>query len=333
MANLSLETDSEVESENALKELKSFSHQYKKSDKDIKRDKWKAFWQKYGIGYLFLAPFVILFTIFVVAPVLVAIATSFTNYNMLQVPKFVGLNNYKLLFLDDKVFLKALSNTMIFACITGPIGYLLSFFAAWLINQLKARNLYALAFYAPSITSGVAMSVVWLIFFSPDRYGYINNFLINIGVINEPILWTTDPNHIMTVIIIISLWMSMGTGFLVFLAGLQNISKEYYEAGEIDGIKNKVQELFYLTLPMMKPQLLFGAINSIVGAFGVFDIATAVAGMPSPNYAGHTIVAHLYDYAFIRFQMGYASAVAVVLFFITFVFGRIVMRALSSKDE
>jgi multiple sugar transport system permease protein len=252
---------------------------------------------------------------------------------MLQTPKFVGLNNYKLLFLDDKVFLKALSNTMMFACVTGPIGYFLSFFAAWVINQLKARNAYALAFYAPSITSGVAMSVVWLVFFSPDRYGYINNFLIKAGFINQPILWTTDPKYIMFVIIVISLWMSMGTGFLVFLAGLQNISKEYYEAGEIDGVKNKMQELFLLTLPMMKPQLLFGAINSIVGAFGVFDIATSVAGMPSPNYAGHTIVAHLYDYAFIRFQMGYSSAIAVVLFFITFVFGRIVMRALSSKDE
>ncbi len=280
-----------------------------------------------------MAPFVILFTIFIVAPVVTAIGLSFTNYNMMQTPRFVGLNNYRLLFLDDEVFMIGLANTMKFAIITGPIGYLLSFFAAWVINQLKFKRVFALAFYAPSICSGIAMSTVWMIIFSSDRMGYLNNILLNWGLIDEPILWNTDPTYIMGVVMFISLWMSMGTGFLVFLAGLQNVSKSYYEAAAIDGVKNKFQELFYVTLPMMKPQLLFGAINAITGAFGVFDIAVSVAGMPSPNYAAHTIVAHLYDYAFIRFQMGYASAVAVVLFVITFVLGKVVMRVLSSKDE
>lgn len=297
------------------------------------QERVKLFWRKNWMGYLFLAPFVILFTIFVVTPVVAAIALSFTDYNMMQTPHFVGLNNYRLLFLDDEVFLTALANTLTFAVITGPLGYLLSFFAAWVINQLKFKRAFALAFYAPSITSGVAMSAVWLVIFSSDRYGYLNNFLLNIGLIDSPILWNTDPNYIMTVVMVISLWMSMGTGFLVFLAGLQNVPSSYYEAAAIDGVKNKFQELIYVTLPMMKPQLLFGAINAITGAFGVFDIAVSVAGMPSPNYAGHTIVAHLYDYAFIRFQMGYASAVAVVLFVLTFTLGRIVMRLLSSKDE
>ncbi len=280
-----------------------------------------------------MAPFVILFTIFIVAPVLTAIGLSFTNYNMMQTPTFVGLNNYRLLFLDDEVFMTGLSNTLTFAIITGPVGYLLSFFAAWVINQLKFKRAFALAFYAPSICSGIAMSTVWMVIFSSDRMGYLNNILLNMGLVDEPILWNTDPTYIMGVVMFISLWMSMGTGFLVFLAGLQNISRSYYEAAAIDGVKNKFQELFYVTLPMMKPQLLFGAINAITGAFGVFDIAVSVAGMPSPNYSAHTIVAHLYDYAFIRFQMGYASAVAVVLFVITFVLGKIVMRALSSKDE
>lgn len=293
----------------------------------------KLFWRKNWLGYAFLAPFLILFTIFIVAPVITAIGLSFTDYNMMQTPHFVGLNNYRLLFLDDEVFLTGLSNTLTFAIITGPVGYLLSFFAAWVINQLKFKRVFALAFYAPSICSGIAMSTVWMVIFSSDRMGYLNNILLNWGLIDEPILWNTDPNYIMGVVMFISLWMSMGTGFLVFLAGLQNVSREYYEAAAIDGIRNKFQELFYVTLPMMKPQLLFGAINAITGAFGVFDIAVSVAGMPSPNYAAHTIVAHLYDYAFIRFQMGYASAVAVVLFVITFVLGRIVMRVLSSKDE
>lgn len=290
-------------------------------------------WRKNWIGYAFLAPFIILFTIFVVAPVLTAMGLSFTNYNMMQTPRFVGLNNYKLLFLDDEVFLTGLSNTLTFAIITGPVGYLMSFFAAWVINQLKFKRAFALAFYAPSICSGIAMSQVWMVIFSSDRKGYLNNILLNMGLIDEPILWNTDPTYIMGVVMFISLWMSMGTGFLVFLAGLQNVSRDYYEAGAIDGIKSKFQELIYITLPVMKPQLLFGAINAIVGAFSVFDIATSVAGMPSPNYSAHTIVAHLYDYAFIRFQMGYASAVAVVLFVITFILSRLVMHVLSSKNE
>ncbi len=290
-------------------------------------------WRKNWIGYAFLAPFIILFTIFVVAPVVTAMGLSFTNYNMMQTPRFVGLNNYKLLFLDDEVFLTGLSNTLKFAIITGPVGYLMSFFAAWVINQLKFKRAFALAFYAPSICSGIAMSQVWMVIFSSDRKGYLNNILLNMGLIDEPILWNTDPTYIMGVVMFISLWMSMGTGFLVFLAGLQNVSRDYYEAGAIDGIRSKFQELIYITLPVMKPQLLFGAINSIVGAFSVFDIATSVAGMPSPNYSAHTIVAHLYDYAFIRFQMGYASAVAVVLFVITFILSRLVMRLLSSKNE
>ena len=300
---------------------------------EVRRARMKRFIRKNWMGYVFLLPFVILFSIFVLAPVLTAIGLSFTDYNMMQKPHFVGVNNYKLLFLDDEVFMTSISNTVKFAVITGPVGYLLSFFAAWVINQLKFKRAFALAFYAPSITSGVAMSVIWMIAFSGDRYGYINNVLLKMGLIDEPILWNTNPQYIMGVVMFISLWMSMGTGFMVFLAGLQNIDKALYEAGAIDGVKNKMQELFYITLPTMKPQLLFGAINAITSSFAVFDIAVSVAGMPSPNYSAHTIVAHLYDYAFIRFQMGYASAVSVVLFLITFILGKIVMRVLSSKDE
>ena len=291
------------------------------------------FWKRYGVGYAFLAPFLILFISFIVLPVIVAAGTSVTNYNMLQPPKWMGLSNYKFLFMDDDVFLIALKNTFVFAFITGPIGYVMSFLVAWVINQLKLRHAFALAFYAPSITSAIAMSIVWLYFFSSDRYGLINNFLINLGIIAEPILWNRDPNTILPVIIVVSVWMSMGRGFLVFLAGLQNVPKELYEAGDIDGIKNKFQQLWYITLPTVKPQLLFGAINSIVMSFAVFEIAVGIAGLPSPNYAGHTIVSHLFDYAFIRFQMGYASSVAVMLFLITFILGRVSFRLLGSRDQ
>ena len=290
----------------------------------IKRKTW--------VGYAFMMPFLILFALFIILPVLISFGMSFTNYNMIESPDFLGITNYKLLILDDAEFLIALKNTLVFAFISGPIGFLGSFVMAWLINNLKARNLFSLAFYAPSITSGVALSVVWLYFFSSDRYGLINNTLINLGVLSEPIQWTQDVSTVLPVVILISIWMSMGTGFLTFLAGLQNLPHEIYEAGMIDGIRNRFQELIYITLPQMKPQLLFGAINAAVGAFGVFDIAVSVAGLPSPNYAAHTIVAHLYVYAFIRFEMGYASAVAIILFLITFVLGRVFMRVFSEKD-
>ena len=295
--------------------------------------KAKRFFRKYGVAYLELLPFTVLFLIFTVLPVGIAVVLSFTNYNMFQMIDFVGINNYKGLFLGDEIFMKALGNTLLFAVIVGPAGYFLSFFAAWVLNMMKFRNGFALMFYAPSIISGVAMSVVWSYIFSPDSYGLLNNALLSIGIIDDPVLWTQDPNYILPVIILVSVWMSMGTGFLVFLAGLQNVNKEYYEAAAIDGISNKYQELKYITLPSMKPQLLFAAINAVTGAFGVYEVSVTLAGFPSPNYAGHTIVTHLYDYAFVRFQMGYACAVATVLFIMTFFIGRVVMNALTEKEE
>ena len=285
------------------------------------------------VGYMFMAPFLILFTTFTLIPIFVAMGLSLTNYNLIQTPGFVGLTNYMNLILEDDVFLTSLKNTILFALLTGPTGYIASFMMAWLITLMnKGRGAFALAFYAPSLTSGVAMSTIWLIIFSGDRNGYLNNFMLKLGVILEPILWTKDATYLKWVIVIISVWMSMGTGFLVFLAGLQNIDPALYEAAKVDGMKNRFQELRYITLPMMKPQLLFGAVNSVVGALAIFDVATSVAGMPSPNYAAHTIVAHLYDYAFIRMNMGYASSVAMILFIMTFIIGRICFYVFKSED-
>jgi len=285
------------------------------------------------VGYMFLTPFLVLFVTFTLIPIFVAMGLSLTNYNLIQSPGLVGLTNYMNLILEDDVFLTSLKNTLLFALLTGPTGYLASFMMAWLITLMnKGRGAFALAFYAPSLTSGVAMSTIWLIIFSGDRNGYLNNFMLKLGVILEPILWTKDANYLKWVIVIISVWMSMGTGFLVFLAGLQNIDPALYEAARVDGMKNRFQELRYITIPMMKPQLLFGAVNSVVNAFAIFDVATSVAGMPSPNYAAHTIVAHLYDYAFIRMNMGYASSVAMILFIMTFIIGRICFYIFRSED-
>ena len=272
-----------------------------------------------ALAIAFFLPFFVLFTLFVLAPVAQSVFYSFTNFDLLKRNDFVGFNNYKQLFLNDEIFLLALKNTMVFACIAGPVSYILSFVMAWILNDMKGRTIFALAFYAPSITSGTAMAVIWGYFFSSDSYGLINNFLMNLGLISSPILWNQSVNLIMPVCIFIQIWMSMGTGFLVFMAGLQNANQELYEAGAIDGIKGRFAELFYITLPQMKPQLLFGAINTIAGSFGVFDVISSFAGFPSPNYAGHTLVAHVYDYAFVRYEMGYASAMAWILFILIFI--------------
>lgn len=284
------------------------------------------------VGYLCLAPYLILFFLFTILPVLASIVLSFTDYDMLNTPKFVGFDNYTYLFLEDDIFLTALKNTFTFACISGPVTYIMSFLFAWLICRMgKLRNFFSLAFYAPSICSGVAMSTVWLYFFSSDSYGFINNVLMSIGITSSPIQWTLDTKYIFGVVIFISIWMGMGTSFLTFIAGFQGLSEELSEAARIDGIRYATQELVYIILPQMKPQLLFGAINSIVAAFGVFDIAVAVGGFPSPDYAAHTLVAHLYDFAFTRFEMGYASCVAVILFAITFFTGKIIRKVLASN--
>jgi multiple sugar transport system permease protein len=282
--------------------------------------------------YLFMLPFGVLFLFFIIAPVLTAVYLSFTYFNVLEPPRWIGLSNYRLLFVEDDVFLIAVKNTLLFAIITGPLGYVISFTLAWFINRLRFRQGYTLAFYAPSITSSIAMSVIWLYIFANDRYGVLNYWLIEIGLVNEPVAWLYEQSTILLVIIVISLWMSMGTSFLVFLAGLQDVPRELYEAGVVDGIGNVLQEVFYITLPVMRPQLLFGAVMAIVNSFAVFQVAVQVAGLPSPLYAGHTIVAHLYDFAFIRFEMGYASAIAVVLFVFTFVLSRWVMRLLSERN-
>ena len=288
-------------------------------------------WHEYHTLYLFMLPFIVLFLVFVIAPVATAVYLSFTYFNVLEPPRWIGLSNYRLLFVEDDIFLIAIKNTLLFSLITGPLGYAISFTLAWFINRLRLRQAYTLAFYTPSITSSIAMSVIWLYLFANDRYGVLNYLLIEIGLISEPVAWLREQSTILPVIIVVSLWMSMGTSFLVFLAGLQDVPHELYEAGMVDGIRSALQEVFYITLPVMRPQLLFGAVMAIVNSFAVFQVAAQVAGLPSPLYAGHTIVAHLYDYGFIRFEMGYAAAIAVVLFIFTFVLGRGAMRLFSEK--
>lgn len=270
--------------------------------------------KRHKMHYVLMAPYLILFTAFVVIPVVIAIIFSFTSFNILEPPEFVGLKNYFRLFINDEIFLTGIKNTMIFAVITGPGGYLLALLFAWLINDLPRglRVIFTIVFYAPSISGG--MTIVWTYLFAADAKGFLNSWMMQLGLINEPISWLTDERYMMGIMILIILWMSLGTTFLSFIAGLQGVDRQYYEAAAIDGIKNRWQELWYITLPLMKPQLMFGAVMSITSAFGVGDIITQIMGYPSASYAVHTVMNHLTDYGTIRYEMGYACAIATLLF-------------------
>ena len=265
--------------------------------------------------YYLVAPYTLLFLIFTVIPVLMSLIISFTYFNLLEFPIFVGWENYMRLFVDDKVFTIAIRNTLILAVVTGPVSYIAAFVFAWLINEIGnkwLRSFMTLIFYAPSISGNVYL--VWRLIFSSDIYGYANAFLIQYGFIYEPITWLADPTYIIWIIMIVQLWLSLGVSFLAFIAGLQTVDRTLYEAAAVDGIKNRWQELWYITLPQMKPQLLFGAVIQITSSLAVAEVATQIAGFPSIQYAGHTIVTHLMDYGSLRLEMGYASAIATILF-------------------
>lgn len=284
---------------------------------------------KAKISYLMLAPYMLFFIILIVIPIIMSIGLSFTYFNMLESPKWTGLINYTRLLLDDDVFIIAIRNTFLFAFITGPISYVLCFIFAWIINDLspKARAFVTLVFYAPSISGQVY--VIWRFIFSPDSYGLANGFLMQFGFIKEPLLWLQDSTMSLGILIVVQLWLSLGTGFLAFIAGLQNVDKSLYESGAIDGIKNRWMELWYITLPSMAPMLLFGAVIQIGTSFAVSDVSIQLAGLPSVKYAAHTVSVHAFDYGFIRFEMGYASAISVVLFAIMLITNKIVTKLLS----
>ena len=264
--------------------------------------------------YLYLAPFFILFGIFVIAPVVIAILLSFTSYNLTQPPQFVGIANYTALFFSDTVFTKSMVNTLTMAIVVGPFSYIGALILAWALNELSPKLRTALVFfiYAPSI-SGNAF-IIWQLLFSGDQFGYINSLLLNWGLISEPIYFLFDTKYMMTVVIIVTMWMSMGTQFLSFVAGLQGLDHALFEAGCIDGIRNRWQELWFITLPQLKPQLMFGAVMSITGAFTVGNVGAMLCGNPSTEYAVHTLVNHMTDYATVKYEFGYACAIATLLF-------------------
>lgn len=297
-----------------------------------KRNVLKLMWASKE-DYLFMLPFLVLFFIFTVLPVVVSIVLSFTYFNVLEAPRWTGLENYFKLFLNDDLFVKALSNTLIISLITGPVGYILSLTLGWLVSEFgpKTRAFLTLLFYAPALSGG--LSAIWLIIFSGDQYGLMNGILLSLNVIYEPIQWLTDTSYMMTVAVIVIIWSSLGTSFLSFVAGFQGLDKKLFEAAAVDGIKNRFQELWYITLPSIRPQMMFGAVMSITSSFGVGAQISAIFGFPSTGYALYTMVHELEDYGSVRFEMGYASAIATLLFLIMIGSNKLVQSLLEKVGQ
>lgn len=264
--------------------------------------------------YVLLAPFLIIFSLMIVLPVLASMILSFFNFDMVSLPSFAGLDNYIRMLLHDNIFPILLKNTILLAILTGPAGFLLSFVLAWFINEFgrTARTLFSFMFYAPSLAGSAVF--IWQILFSSDSYGYINSFLLSAGFIIEPIAWLSNADYIVPIVVAVQLWSSLGISFLSNLSGLQNINTELYEAGAIDGIRNRWQELWYITLPGMKHMLLFSAVMQISSAFSISSIIQQLAGYPTVGYAADTIVSYLNDVGTVKYEMGYASALSVILF-------------------
>ncbi|MDO5558858.1 MAG: sugar ABC transporter permease [Oscillospiraceae bacterium] len=278
--------------------------------------------------WLMLLPFLVFFTVFTVIPVLISLPIGFTDFDMINKPEFVGLSNYKTLFLSDKTFIHSIRVTIIFAIFTGPVSYVLCFLLAWLINELHPRlkTIFTLIFYAPSMAN---VYTIWQLIFSGDQYGYANSVLLDLGIITESKQWLTDSRYILAVVIIVQLWISLGAGFLALRAGFQNIDKSQYEAGAIEGIRNRWQELIYITIPAMGPQMMFAAVMQIVAAFTADIVGRNLVGFPSTDYAAHTIMTHAYDYGWVRYEMGYSSAICTVLFAVMYFANRIIRKVLA----
>ena len=287
--------------------------------------------------FFLLLPYALAFLIFIVLPVILAILLSFTNFNSISFPSFTGFSNYIRLFTEDEVFMqRVIPNTLLFSIIAGPVGYILSFFFAWMLAQIpkRPRTILALCLYAPSLTAGVAMQVVWTAIFSGDPNGYLNAILLKMGVISEAVQWLQSGDYLMTIMIIVTIWSSMGIGFLSMLSGILNVDPQLYEAAYIDGMKNRFQEIIHVTIPSMKPQMLFGAVMAVVNTFQAGAIGVELSGSnPTPNYNGQLIINHIQDYGYIRYEMGYAAAISVVLLLLIYIVSKVIMKLLSNRDD
>ncbi|MDE6726874.1 MAG: sugar ABC transporter permease [Oscillospiraceae bacterium] len=285
--------------------------------------------KKNSSAYVLALPYFLLFIAFTGIPVIISLPIGFTNFNMAQFPKWTGLSNFYTMFLADDVFLIAIQNTLVFAIITGPVSYILCFLLAWLINEMPGplKTVFTYIFYAPTLAGNIYAT--WQLIFSGDSHGPLNSVLMSLGIIKGPQQWLTDARYIMMCIIIVQMWMSLGAGFLALRAGLQGIDKSGYEAGAIEGIKNRFQELIYITVPAMGPQLLFAAVMQITASFTAGDVGRFLTAFPTTDYKGHTLMTHAFDYGSIRFEMGYACAICFFLFVVMLIVNSVIRKAMS----
>lgn len=283
--------------------------------------------------YVMLLPFLVFFLLFTVIPVVMTFFYSFTDFNMLDRMEFVGIENYMRMFLDDDVFIKAVSNTLIFAVITGPVSYFACLIFAWLINELTptVRSVMTFIFYAPTMSS--TLFVIWTFIFSGDSYGLLNSLLQSIGAIDEPVQWLTDPSTMLICVMVVQIWMSLGASFLSFIAGFQTIDRSVYEAGAIDGVRNRVEELVKITLPLMGPQLLFGAVMQISASFAVSGVCESLCGYPTTDDAATTVVSLINDVGTLRYEMGYACAMSFVLFAFMIFVNQVIQRIIKKHAD
>ncbi len=291
----------------------------------------RSIW-RHKASYAFMVPFITVFCVFTLIPVLIAVFYSFTQFNVLEPAKWIGLDNYKNLFLKDFIFLSAIKNTVLFSAITGPVSYIMCLLLAWFLNDFapKGRAFLTLLFYAPTLAN---VFYVWQLIFSGDSNGFVNSYLLKLGVISSPVQWLTDTETLVPVLIFILLWSSLGTSFLVLIAGFQNVDKTLYESGAVDGIRNRWQELWFITLPYMKPQLMFAAVMNITASFGIGPTIDILCGNPSTDYKAWTIMNHLNDYGGVRFEMGYACAIATVLFFLMVGSNKLIQKILEKVGD
>jgi len=291
---------------------------------------------KINAAYLFSLPYMLVFFTFVILLIAISVGLSFTYFDTINMPRYIGVTNYVHMFTQDMDFMQyALPNTVKYALIIGPVGYMISFLMAWLLSQItyRLRTVLAVILYLPSLTSGVLMSVIWKVVFSGDSRGYLNYYLLSLGLINEPVQWLQNAGMIFGIMIFVGLWSSMSVGFLAMLSGILNINKDLYEAAYVDGLKNRWQEIFYITIPSMKPQMLFGAVMAVVGTFNAAGLASALSGStPPPQYAGWLIVDHMNDFGFAKYEMGYASAMSVVLLLMVLGFYWVATKLFTDKD-
>lgn len=287
-------------------------------------------------GYLFILPAVLIISVFVFMPIIASLFLSFTQYNVLQPPKWVGLNNYYRLIFEDRLFWIAVRNTVFYVAGTVPIGVALSLLLAVWVDSVKIRfmkYLFRTIYFLPTITAIVAISVVWKWLYAGGTYGLINFVLVKMGI--PPVDWLTNPKTTLPAIMLMSIWGGVGYNFIIFLAGLQGIPRTIYEAAEIDGASG-LRNFWHITLPLLRPAIVFVVLMSVIGSFQVFDqvyiLTQGTEYVGGVLHSALTIVTYLYERGFERFEMGYASAIAYMLFFLIFVLTLTNLKFLRLKE-